>query len=122
MFDIRMMLAFSSARAASIERASAMAVSAARNFFILYDLRVAASAVQTKDGDTVLKYVNTLDQAVSITVTLDNAKGIPASAKRTVLTGPSFTGKEYTLTDNYIKLGEKFTVNLPAHSMTVIRF
>ena len=85
-------------------------------------LRVAASAVETKDGDTVLKYVNTLDQAVSITVTLDNAKGIPASAKRTVLTGPSFTGKEYTLTDNYIKLGKTFTVNLPAHSMTVIRF
>lgn len=85
-------------------------------------LRVAASAVQTKDGDTVLKYINTLDQAVSITVTLDNGKGIPASAKRTVLTGPSFTGKEYTLTDSYIKLGEKFIVNLPAHSMTVIRF
>ncbi|MBR2963882.1 MAG: alpha-L-arabinofuranosidase, partial [Lentisphaeria bacterium] len=85
-------------------------------------LKVAASAVQTKDGDTVLKYVNTLDQAVSITVTLDNGKGIPASAKRTVLTGPAFNGKEYTLTNNYVKLGEKFIVNLPAHSMTVIRF
>ena len=85
-------------------------------------LRVAASAVQTEDGDTVLKYVNTLDQAVSITVTLDNGKSIPASAKRTVLTGPSFTGKDYTLNDNYIKLGETFIVNLPAHSMTVIRF
>jgi len=85
-------------------------------------LRVAASAVETKDGDTVLKYINTLDKPVSITVTLDNGKGIPASAKRTVLTGPNFTGKEYTLTDNYIKLGKTFTVNLPARSMTVIRF
>ena len=85
-------------------------------------LRVAASAVETRDGDTVLKYINTLDKPVSITVTLDNGKSIPASAKRTVLTGPSFTGKEYTLTDSYIRLGEKFIVNLPAHSMTVIRF
>ena len=85
-------------------------------------LRVAASAVQTKGGDTVLKYINTLDQPVSITVTLDGGKGIPASAKRTVLTGPVFTGKEYTLTDNYIKLGKTFNVNLPARSMTVIRF
>ena len=63
-----------------------------------------------------------LDRPVSITVTLDNAKGIPASAERTVLTGPVFTGKEYTLTQSYIRLGEKFVVNLPAHSMTVIRF
>ena len=85
-------------------------------------LRVAASVVETKDGDTVLKYVNTLDQAVSITVTLDGGKSIPASAKRTVLTGPVFTGKDYTLSDNYIKLGKTFNVNLPAHSMTVIRF
>jgi len=85
-------------------------------------LRVAASAVRTEDGDVVLKYINTLDQPVSITVTLDNGKSIPASAKRTVLTGPEFTGKEYSLTDNFIKLGETFNVNLPAHSMTVIRF
>ena len=85
-------------------------------------LKVAASAVRTKDGDVVLKYVNTLDRPVSVTVTLENGKGIPAAAKRTVLTGSSFTGKDYTLTDSYIKLGENFIVNLPAHSMTVIRF
>ena len=84
--------------------------------------RVAASAVQTDDGDVVLKYINTLDQPVSITVTLEDGKGIPASAERTVLTGPSFTGKEYSLTNSFIKLGETFNVNLPAHSMTVIRF
>ena len=85
-------------------------------------LKVAASAVQTKDGDTVLKYINTLNHPVSITVTLEDGKSIPASAERTVLTGPSFTGKEYTLTSNYIKLGKTFIVNLPASSMTVIRF
>ena len=85
-------------------------------------LRVAASAVRTDDGDVVLKYVNTLDRPVSVTVTLDNAMGIPASAERTVLTGPTFTGKDYSLTHNYIRLGEKFVVNLPANTMTVIRF
>ena len=84
--------------------------------------RVAASAVQTEDGDVVLKYVNTLPQAVSITVTVEGSK-VPASAARTVLTGPTFTGKEYTITHNWIKLGDgTFVVNLPAQSMTVIRY
>jgi len=84
--------------------------------------RVAASVVTTDDGDVVLKYVNRLDRPVSITVTLEDGRGIPASAKRTVLTGPVATGTEYTITDNYIKLGRTFNVNLPANSMTVIRF
>ena len=83
--------------------------------------RVAASAVRTEDGDVVLKYVNTLPQAVSITVTIEGSK-VPASAQRTILTGPTFTGKEYSITNNWIKLGPTFTVNLPAQSMTVIRY
>ena len=83
--------------------------------------RVAASVVKTKDGDVVLKYINALNHPVSITVTIEDGKA-PASAKRTVLTGPSFTAKEYTLTESLIKLGKTFIVNLPANSMTVIRY
>ena len=85
-------------------------------------LRVAASAVQTKDGKTVLKYVNTLNVPVSISVSLDNSANVPDSAESTVLTGPSFTGKDYKLLTGSIKIGKNFTVELPAFSMTVIRF
>ena len=85
-------------------------------------LRVAASAVQTKDGKTVLKYVNTLNVPVSISVSLDNSANVPDSAESTVLTGQSFTGKDYKLLTGSIKIGKNFTVELPAFSMTVIRF
>jgi alpha-L-arabinofuranosidase len=83
--------------------------------------RVATSIVKdSKTGDLIIKLVNLLPSTVNTQINLGNNVKAESQATRTVLTGMPHEKNNVPIVSE-IKVGNNFTYEMPAYSVSVIR-